>query len=188
MTEINDEKLVSRYLAGDKKSLEILIGRYFKPIYNFIYHYVGDAPSAEDITQDVFVRVWRKIDKFDENKKFKTWLFSIAKNAAIDFLKKKKAVPFSELENEEGENAIIENMTDPAPLPDELFARADLSKVISEALAELPPVDRSVLLLRHYNQFTFEEAAETLGEPLNTVKSRYRRALVKLRRILTKPI
>jgi len=188
MTELNDEELISGYLAGDKKSLEILIGRYLKPIYNFVYYYIGDVPSAEDVTQDVFVRVWRKIKKFDEHKNFKTWIFSIAKNAALDFLKKKKAVPFSELENEEGESTITETVADPAPLPDELFARVDLSKLISGALAELSPIDRSVLLLHHYNQFTFEEAAETLGEPLNTVKSRYRRALIKLRKILTEPV
>lgn len=188
MIKMDDEKLVNDYLAGDKKSLEVLIERHLKPIYNFIYYYVGDAPSAEDVTQDVFVRVWRKINKFDEKKSFKTWLFSIAKNAALDFLKKKKAVPFSELENEEGENAIIETMADPAPLPDELLARADLSKLISGALAKLPPAVRGVLLLHHYDQFTFEEVAETLGEPLNTVKSRYRRALIKLRKILTKPV
>lgn len=183
---MNDEKLVSCYLAGDKKSLEILIERHLKQIYNFIYHYVGDAPGAEDVTQDVFVKVWRKVDKFDENKKFKTWLFSIAKNAALDFLKKKKAFSFSAFENEAWENVLAETLPDAAPLPDELLARADLAKLLSEALAELPSPDRGVLLLHHYDQFTFDEAAEILGKPLNTVKSRYRRALIKLRKILIK--
>ena len=84
-----EEQLVRDYLKGDENSLEILIGQYLKPIYSFIYRYVGNASEAEDITQEVFVRVWKNLKKFDQNKKFKTWIFGIAKNASIDWLRKK---------------------------------------------------------------------------------------------------
>ncbi len=95
MPDRSDENLVTDYLKGDKKALEILIGRYLKPIYNFLYRYTGDVAEAEDITQEAFVRAWKNIRKFDRNKKFKTWIFGIAKNAAIDFLRKKKPILFS---------------------------------------------------------------------------------------------
>ncbi|MBI4159946.1 sigma-70 family RNA polymerase sigma factor [Candidatus Wolfebacteria bacterium] len=71
-------------------SLELLIRRYLKPIYGFTYRYVGAGQDTEDVTQETFVKVWRNLKKFDQNKSFKTWIFSIAKNTAIDFLKKKK--------------------------------------------------------------------------------------------------
>src|SRR3989338_146778 len=94
----SDQQLIADYLTGDEKSLKILYGRYLKPIYSFVYRYVGGGQDVEDVTQDAFVKVWRNLKKFDQNKSFKTWIFSIAKNTAIDFLKKKKAIPFSEFD------------------------------------------------------------------------------------------
>lgn len=184
MLERNDEKLVAEYLKGDEKSLEILIKQYLKPIYSFVYRYVGDTADAEDITQEAFVRMWRNIKKFDQQKNFKTWIFSIAKNASIDFLRKKKAIPFSEFENEEGGNAIIDTLVDPAPLPDEIIERADMVHLLTSALEKLSPKYRMVLFLRYNDHFTFREIAESLSEPLHTIKSRHRRALIVLKEIL----
>ena len=140
--------------------------------------------------------MWKNIKKFDPQKKFKTWLFSIAKNAAIDFLRKKKTIPFSKFssrgrsnfngENEAGENVIYETLSDPAPLPDELLERADIAQMLASAMDKLSPKYRMVIFLRYNDHFTFREIAESLEESLNTMKSRHRRALVKLRQILTK--
>lgn len=179
-----DEKLVADYLAGDEKSLEVLFGRYLKPIYSFTYRYVGGGQDAEDVTQDVFVKVWRHIKRFDQNKSFKTWIFSIAKNTAIDFLKKKKTIPFSEFENEEGENIITETLADPSPLPQELLEKAGVAQMLNSAMDKLSPKYRMVLFLRYNDHFNFREIAESLGESLNTVKSRHRRALTMLKKSL----
>ena len=84
------EQLIANYLKGDQESLEILVRQYLKVIYSFVFRYVGNAEDAEDITQEVFVRVWRNLKRFNQEQSFKTWLFAIAKNAALDFLKKKK--------------------------------------------------------------------------------------------------
>lgn len=94
MLTIADEILIKKYLQGDEKSLEILIQRYLKPIYSFIYRFIGNKQDAEDVTQEVFVKAWRNFKKFDQEKKFKTWIFSIAKNTAIDFLKKRRQFRF----------------------------------------------------------------------------------------------
>ncbi|MDD5626396.1 MAG: sigma-70 family RNA polymerase sigma factor [Patescibacteria group bacterium] len=192
----SDKQLIADYLAGDEPSLEVLIQQYLKPIYSFVYRYVGNMDNTEDITQEVFARMWKNIKKFDPKRKFKTWLFSIAKNAAIDFLRKKKTIPFSEFfaqgrsafdgKNEEGENMIYETLSDPAPLPDELLERADIAQMLASAMDKLSPKYRMVIFLRYNDHFTFHEIAESLEEPLNTVKSRHRRALVKLRQIITK--
>lgn len=168
----------------DEKSLESLVRAYLKPIYNFVYRYIGGADDAEEITQEVFVKVWRHLGKFDQSKSFKIWLFSIAKNTALDFLKKKKAVPFSELAVQEGENALAESLAAPAPLPQEILEKQDLAQRLNRALETLASKYRPVLFLRYNDHFTFREIAETLGEPLQTVKSRHRRALILLRKLL----
>jgi len=200
-----DAQLIKDHFKGDKKSLEILIRRYLKPIYSFVYRYTGDANEAEDITQEVFVRVWQNLKKFsprknrscgenlgnEQEKSAKTWIFSIAKNASIDFLRKsrsasggKKSVPFSEFENETGGNALLDTLADPAPLASELFERTDAGYMLASVLEKLSPKYRMVLFLRYNDHFTFREIAESLGEPLHTIKSRHRRALILLRKLL----
>ena len=89
---ITDEQLVAQYLKGDEKSLELLIQKYLNPIYSFVLQYTKERDEAEDLTQEVFVKVWKNINKFKSEYKFKTWLFTIAKNTSLDFLKKKKVV------------------------------------------------------------------------------------------------
>src|SRR3990167_6112895 len=185
MTNIGDEILIRKYLAGDKQSLELLIKQYLKPIYSFVSRYVGNGQEAEDITQEVFVRVWRNLKKFDQSKSFKTWVFSIAKNASLDFLKKKKAIPFSEFDTEEGGNRITDTLADPSTLPLELLEKAGMARMLNEAMEKLSPQSRMVLFLRYNDHFNFREIAESLNEPLNTVTSRHRRALIMLKNLLS---
>ncbi len=179
-----DQQLIADYLAGDEQSLELLIGQYLKPIYSFVSRYVGNGQEAEDITQEVFVRVWRNLKKFDQDKSFKTWIFSIAKNASLDFLKKKKAIPFSEFDTEDGGNLITDTLADPSPLPLALLERADMAKMLNVAMEKLSPQYRMVLFLRYNDHFNFREIAESLGESLNTITSRHRRALIVLRNLI----
>ncbi len=184
--DCSDEQLITDYLAGDEKSLEILIKRYLKPIYSFVYRYVGNGQEVEDITQEVFVKVWRNLKKFDKQKSFKTWIFSIAKNTSIDCLRKKKAVPFSNFENEAGENLLTKTLADPTLLPNEIFEQARIAEMLNAAMNQLTLKYRMVLFLRYNDHFTFREIAEVLGESLNTVKSRHRRALIQLKGLLSK--
>lgn len=205
----SDNQLINAYLKGDNASLEILIKRYLGPIYSFICRYVGSATEAEDLTQEVFVKMWKNLKKFDpriislgRNRRgrqqrspapyrtegsgsgFKTWIFSIAKNASIDFLREKKTLPFSAFEDDEGENLLLNSLADPAPLPGEILERKDLTGRLSLALEKLAPKYRLTLYLRYNDHFTFREIAETLEESLNTVKGRHRRALITLKGLL----
>lgn len=198
LMNVSDQELVLNYFNGDLESLEILIRRYLKPIYSFVCRYIGNKQDAEDVTQVVFVKVWRNLKKFDREKSFKTWIFSIAKNSCIDFLRKKKTISFSEFsargetspswgeENEKGKNGLTDALTDPHPLPQELLEKADMAQMLTSVMDNLSPKYRMVLFLRYNDHFTFREIAEALNEPLHTVKSRHRRALVMLREILAK--
>lgn len=181
----SDAQLVAEYLRGDKEALQILISRHLKMIYNFVYRYVCNAHDTEDLTQDIFIKTWRNLKKFDQTRSFKTWIFKIAQNTCLDFLRKKKTVPFCEFENEEGENPMAESLADPAPLPQEIFDRENLARELSLATEKLPPKYRAVLFLHYNDHLTFQEISESLGEPLDTVKSRHRRAIIALRKILT---
>jgi len=180
----SDQQLIADYLSGDEKSLEVLFGRYLKPIYSFTYRYVGGGQDAEDVTQEVFIKVWRNIKRFDRDKSFKTWIFSIAKNTAIDFLKKKKTIPFSEFDTEEGGNRITDTLADPSPLPNELLDKTGMAHILTSAMEKLSPKYRMVLFLRYNDHFNFREIAESLGEPLHTITSRHRRALIKLKELI----
>jgi RNA polymerase sigma-70 factor (ECF subfamily) len=189
MVNIDDTNLIKLYLKGDEKSLEILVKRYLKPVYGFVYRYVGAYKEAEDITQETFIRAWKNLKKFESQSNFKAWLFSIAKNASIDFLRKKKAIPFSAFSARGGsafggENDFTETLVDPAPLPDVLASHANLKQEVALAIEKLPFNYRAVLLLRYDDRMNFREIADILGEPLNTVKSRHWRALISLKKLL----
>ncbi|MCX6790638.1 MAG: sigma-70 family RNA polymerase sigma factor, partial [Candidatus Gribaldobacteria bacterium] len=120
MQDFSDEKLVKLYLGGDEKALEFLVSRYLRIIYTYVFRNIGDAKAAEDVTQEVFVKVWKNLKKFKTEKSFKTWIFTIAKNTSIDFLRKKKTIPFSKFENKLGENILTEKLVDPESRADEV--------------------------------------------------------------------
>jgi len=182
MKKQNDLWLIQRYLKGDEQSLGILIKSYLGPIYSFVSRYINNSgQDSEDITQDVFVKVWKHIKRFDQSKSFKTWIFEIAKNTAIDFMKKKKMVLFSNFEDEQGENFIEQNIPDFAPIASEILERKESGEIVKEAIMSLPNQYRTTIFLRYNDHFTFKEIAESLGESINTIKSRHRRALAMLK-------
>lgn len=182
----SDEQLISAYLRGNEKAFEILLKRYLRSVYNFIYHFVLVRQDAEDITQEVFVRVWKNLKKFNQRQSFKVWLFKIAKNTTIDFLKRKKVLSFSEFENKKDKKSLITKLQELNSLQNTFLERVETSNLISSAMMTLSYKNRKVLFLRYYNNFTFQEIAKLLGESINTVKSRCRRAIMNLKKIMSK--
>lgn len=182
MAELTDNDLVHAHLQGDRTALNTLLSRYTGPLYRFVLRVCGDSANAEDIVQETCVKAWRKLSSFQLDRSFKTWIFTIARNTTFDYLKKKKAIPFSSM-NEQSilEEAFEDQIEDDRPLPPELLERADRAQLLEVALKDLPERSRAVLLLHEGEDMTFQEIAETVKEPLNTVKSRYRRALLTLR-------
>jgi RNA polymerase sigma-70 factor (ECF subfamily) len=142
--------------------------------------------------------MWRNLKKFnpkksyfakirnEQGKSFRTWIFSIAKNTSIDALRKKRSIPFSEFENEDGKNIFIETLTDHGLLPDELYQRADMMNELNLAVAKLPSEYRLIEQLHCIEQLTFKEISQILNKPLNTLKSQHRRALIRLKKIFQK--
>jgi RNA polymerase sigma-70 factor, ECF subfamily len=177
-----DEQLVTSFLSGEEKALEILVDKYLKSLYNFVYQMVRDKEVAEDITQDVFVKMWKKMSAFDSRWKFRTWLYTIAKNTAYDFLKKKKAIPFVAFEKEDGAN-ILEFIEDKDALYSENFLKVmDDKKDAQDFLNNVSPQIKTLLILHHNQGFSLVEIAQIMGHSPNTIKSKYHRAILELRR------
>ncbi len=179
-----DEELIIAYKNGDDKALKTLIERHTDAIYNFVRR-LGAKGDAPDVTQEVFLKTWKHLEKFDETKaSFKTWIFTIARNTVTDFLRKKKSVLFSDMENNPEETSFSETIPDTALLPDEMIQKLQDAELLNEILDALSPNYKSVLTLYYQEEMTFDEIGKVLGKPLNTVKSQHRRALLQLRKIL----
>jgi RNA polymerase sigma-70 factor (ECF subfamily) len=182
--ETEDKKLIEEYLNGDNGALASLVERNLKLVYRFAFRLARDAHDAEDITQETFVKLWKSLQKFDSDKNFKTWLLSIAHNTAVDVLRKRRGFVFSDFDLPDGGNSIVDTLVDTAPLPPEIFIRAEDKKVLDSALGGLAPQYREVLNLHHEEELTFNEIGIILNKPLNTVKSQYRRAILALQEVL----
>ena len=181
-----DNKSVEDFLAGDEAAFEKLLQKYLKPVFNFLCQLVRDRNIAEDLAQETFVKVWKNMRRFDSDKKFKTWVFAIAKNTAFDFFKKKKTIPFSVFADEDGNNPLEEINGDDSPageLPDEILMKKDLTRELDEKLEQIPEKYKIILLMRYKEDFSLGEISEILGKPYNTIKSSHSRALFQLKKV-----
>ena len=171
-----------RHTKG-RASFNIIVDRYASSVYFFIFRLTGSKEDSEDIAQETFIKAWQKLSKFDTNKNFKTWLFSIAKNTAIDKSRKKKSINFSSLNIDEDFD-FESSLPDTEPLQDEIFTKKESEENLKEALDKLSDNQRLLIYLHINEELTFEEIAGVLDKPMNTVKSQYGRALSKLKELL----
>jgi RNA polymerase sigma-70 factor (ECF subfamily) len=177
----NDQQYIRDFLDGNDEAFEQLVHKYLSPIYNFIFQLTRDQNVAEDLTQETFIKAWKHFARFDQKKSFKTWLFTIAKNTTYDYFKKKKSIPFSFFEDEEGENS-LEVVDQDNPLPDEILEENERKEDVERALAHVPELYRALLILAYREDFSLMEISTILREPYNTIKSRHQRALKLLRK------
>lgn len=174
-----DVALVRRFLAGDERAFGQIVSRYQTRLLNFIYRTIGDRERAEDLVQEVFIRVYRHLARFDQSKKFSTWIYTIASNLAKNELRNRSRNPlvlFQTLtQGWEDEERPLE-FEDPEARPDDQFRKRHLRELIDKFVAELPPHHREVFVLRELEGKSYEEIAEITSCNLGTVKSRLNRA------------
>jgi len=186
MNNLTDEQLIAAYLKGDRQALNLLIKRYLTPIFNYALTFVKDQAQAEDIAQEVFVKVWQKIKKFDSRYKFKSWLYVIAKNTNLDYLKKNKAINFSSL-NQADDDLLFEDLVREAGLsPQAELEKIQNAETVNATINELPEKYRETVRLHYHEGYKLREIAVKLGESIETIKSRNRRALQKLKKLINK--
>ena len=182
----SDEEVLIFHKDNKQEALKIIVSRYTSPLYNFTAR-LANKNDAPDIVQEVFIKIWKNIDNFDQSKaSFKTWIFTIAKNTTTDYLRKKRSLLFSDVStDEENINSFAENIESEELLPDEVIEKLEDAEVLNKTLEKLRLDYREVLILHYQEEMTFEEIGKILDKPLNTIKSQHRRALIELRRILT---
>lgn len=174
MNARDDTILVGECLRGDNKAFETLVRKYQKPIYNLAFRMLGNHEDASDITQTVFVKAYEKLDSYDPRRQFFSWIYRIAVNESINFLKKRKRAD----EYESGVTAYNE-LT-----PEDNFKNMELSEHVGLAISRLKVDYRMVLVLKHYHDFSYQEMSEILDIPEKTVKSRLFSARQQLKEIL----
>lgn len=175
LNKFSDEDLIKAYLDGDEIAFEKLVKRYLPLMYGFVRRYTGNPNNASDISQEIFIKVWKNIKKFDQGKKFKTWIFAIAENTCIDWLRKKTEIPFSVLEKDAGENGLMDILTAKLDRLDDPYEKKLL-------FGNLSSEHKRIITLHDVDKFTFKEIAEMMKKPLNTVKSTYRRGILAIRK------
>ena len=178
-----------RYRNGDVRAFEVLVTRHRKPIFNFILRYVRETAQAEDVVQETFLRVIKGAEAWERQAKFTTWLYTIARNLCVDASRRAKHRNAASLDAPtnpaDGDSAVLADfISDGKDGAEKNALNQELQVRLKRAIESLPDEQREIFLLREVADLQFNEIAKVVGCPENTVKSRMRYALEKLREAL----
>jgi RNA polymerase sigma-70 factor (ECF subfamily) len=179
-----DVQLVEEALGGNQLSFQLLVERYQDRIFALARNYTKSAVEIEDIVQDSFLKAYRRLETFQRQSSFSTWLYRIAVNTALDFLKRVGRSPVQAVEDPELTAAPVRARAGSGvsiSAPDARLSREEVARVTQEVLAELPEIFRTVLVLREFEDLSYQEMAEVLGISIGTVESRLFRARARFK-------
>jgi RNA polymerase sigma-70 factor (ECF subfamily) len=184
-TDEADEDLMVLYQRGEVRAFEVLLTRHRKPVYNFILRFVGDKETAEDLLQEAFMRVIKGAEAYKRQAKFTTWLYTIARNLCVDQTRRRKHRKHASLDAPMDAGDDSGTLLDVIPSSEMASDRRSVNKQLHEtmqrAIEALSEEQREVFLMREFLDMPFRQIADVVGVPENTVKSRMRYALEKLR-------
>jgi RNA polymerase sigma factor (sigma-70 family) len=172
-----DSALIKRALKGDQKAFRRLRVKYHDPIFKLINRMIRNREEVEDLIQEAFIKAFTSLASFNEEYAFSTWLYKIATNNSIDYIRKRKLQTFSidkPIESEESDYSF--ELPDTEPEPDQELIAAQRKKMLDDAMNSLPPKYRQVILMRHVDEKEYQEIAKILKLPLGTVKAHIFRA------------
>jgi RNA polymerase sigma-70 factor (ECF subfamily) len=174
-TPADEGEWLRRARQGEENAFARLVETYQVPVFNLCYRMLGDADLAEDAAQETFLRAYRHLAAFDTRRSFRTWVLSIAAHHSIDQGRKRRLpiVPLEALEPDSGPK-------DPEPGPEASMVRRQVEADVQVMLAGLPPADRAALILRYWDEMSYEEMAGVLETTVSSVKSRLHRARKQL--------
>ena len=180
---LSDEQLAARALKGERGAFESLVRRHQRPLVNHLYRQIGRKENSRDLAQEVFLKIYLSLPSFDPTYRFKTWLYRIASNCAIDYLRKKQPTTCSLHSDERSDSApsLDATLAGHDPTPHDVLRLRELQQRLEVAVRELPPDFRQLILLRHRQHCRYDEIARITELPLGTVKNRIFRAREILR-------
>jgi RNA polymerase sigma-70 factor (ECF subfamily) len=182
MEHLSDAQLVSQFKAGNNEAFEEIVLRYQAHIYSFIMSIVRNPDTASDITQELFIKVFKNLHKYNEENKLKNWMFALSRNLTMDYFRKNNKKIIS-LENQHiDEQSILDTLSDNSPKHLETAIENSTKEAINYALSQLPVEERELIALK--DSFTFQEIAQMQNKPIGTLLSKFNRSLKKLRKIL----
>ena len=174
-----DERLMSLFQAGDENAYIVLVNRYKDKLINFIYHYLKDSESAEDVVQETMIKLYQKKHYYKEIAKFSTWLYTIAKNLANTELRKRKNRKTTLLSQFSNDDKTYEIPSDDLEIGQQVQTDV-VNEIIKDAVNQLSEKFKIVIILRDIQEISYEEISEIIGVPIGTVKSRINRARLQL--------
>lgn len=177
------DAIIERCLQGDQAAWESIVGLYWRRVFNVAYKFVGRHDLAEDLTQDVFLKLYRSLETFDRRANFQTWLISVSRNLCIDHYRSIRKE--RETMNRDIDPAELVPVAADAPA-DALLVQRDRAQLLRTALDKLPPALRTAVLLRDIHELSYHEIAQRLRLPEGTVKSRINRGRAELGRQIQK--
>lgn len=188
-----DRVLVDRTIRGSRESFDILVEKYYRKIYNLAYRFVGDSEEANDLAQEIFTAAYQNLKKFRGESKFSTWLFQIATNRGKNRFKYlKRRGYFANRgggESEDDREGYQREVPDTSAGPEDLMAGKQIQKIVQDAIDELEPDHKEIVILRDIEGFSYDEIARILDLPEGTTKSRLHRARMvvkdKLKKVLS---
>lgn len=173
-------ELLKRCQQGDELAWEVLVRQQQARICSIAYGYVGDRDEALDLAQEIFVRLYKRLDTCREPEKFPSWMIRIARNACLDHLRRRKARP----PRRDIPAEAMSGLKSAAPTPEEDWIRSSRQRLVHQALRRLSDINREIILLKDIQGLPLEEIAGMLDLPLGTIKSRSSRARVELARAI----
>lgn len=177
-----DEQLLIQFKQGDARALHLLIERYTTPIYNLAHRLLRDSMEAENVAQETFLRLMLSAHRIDLTQPIKPYIFRIAVNQCRDLMRKHRPLVFTDLEDDSAQ--IVDAIIDDQPEPWESLAQAELETRLRHAIDQLPAKFQTVILLRYFEDLSYEDIAWALDLPLNTVRTFLHRAKAQLRKAL----
>ena len=177
------ETLIQRCLQGDQHAWDLIVRQYWRKVFNVAYKFVGKHDEAEDLTQDIFLKIFKSLDTFDRRANFQTWLISVSRNLCIDHY---RSVRKERETIDRGVDASDLAPAAPEPGPIAALEQRDRVVLLRQAMAALPETLRTAVLLRDIQELSYQEIADKLRLPEGTVKSRINRGRTELARQIRK--
>jgi RNA polymerase sigma-70 factor (ECF subfamily) len=179
---LTDGELIQTAIRGREDGFEELVRRYQRPITGYVYRMLNNYDASLDVTQEVFIKVYNSLERYSSEYKFSTWLYRIAHNAAIDYMRR-NSVNQQSIETENADGTYQLQIESSQPNPEQERERSEWRKEIETVIKCLPQVYRELILLRHAQDLSYDEIAEITNLPLGTVKNRLFRAREMMREI-----
>jgi len=177
---MTDEQLIANHLNGDTEAFSLLVGRYETELYRYLVSFTGQHSVAEEAFQEAFLQVHLVAERFEQTRKFRPWLYTIAVNKARDILRargRRPSVQITSVDDKSSESDLWAHLLREEDTPETLYEQKELRELVHTVIGQMSENLREILLLAYFKQLQYKEIAEVVGVPLGTVKSRLHSAV-----------